>query len=68
MISNNYFWRTYQPQEVDWIEDRGGQLYAHEIKWNAGKKALPPKAWKETYPKSKFIPVNPDNYLDWIGG
>ena len=68
MAVNNYFWRTYQQQEIDWIEEREGQLYAHEIKWNAIKKALPPGAWKEAYPKSKFMSVNQDNYLDWIGG
>lgn len=68
MIVNNYFWRTYQQQEIDWIEERGGRLYAHEIKWNAKKKILPPKTWKEAYPKSKFMLVNPNNYLDWIRG
>jgi len=65
---NNYFWRTYQQQEIDWIEDRGGKLFAHELKWNKAKKAVPPKTWKEAYPKSKFMLINPDNYLDWIGG
>jgi predicted AAA+ superfamily ATPase len=26
MIVNNYFWRTYDQQEIDWIEERGWRL------------------------------------------
>ena len=68
MIVNNYFWRTYQQQEIDWIEEREGKLHASEIKWNAKKKIKVPSAWKDTYKKSKFQVITPDNYLDWIGG
>ena len=68
MVVNNYFWRTYQQQEIDWIEERGGKLYAYEMKWNAKKKIKVPSAWKDTYKKSKFQVIHPDNYLDWIGG
>lgn len=66
MIVNNYFWRTYQQQEIDWIEERGGKLYAYEMKWKADKKVKVPGAWKEGYPESKFEVITPANYLDWI--
>jgi len=62
----NYFWRTYDQQEIDWVEDRGGALYAYEFKWNSNKKAKVPAGWKKTYLESKFKIVNPDNYKDWI--
>ena len=68
MIVNNYFWRTYQQQEIDWIEEREGKLHAYEIKWNTKKKIKVPSAWKNAYKKSKFQVIDPDNYLDWIGG
>ena len=68
MIVNNYFWRTYQQQEIDWIEERAGNLHAYEMKWNTKKKIKVPSAWKDTYKKSKFQVIDPDNYLDWIGG
>jgi len=29
--ANNYFWRTYDKKEIDFIEERGGRLYAYEI-------------------------------------
>jgi predicted AAA+ superfamily ATPase len=66
MTVNNYFWRTYQQQEIDWIEDRGGNLFAYEIKWNVKKIAKIPSAWKDAYPDSTFETITPENYLNWI--
>lgn len=66
MLVNNFFWRTYQQQEIDWIEERGGKLFAYEVKWRAGKKIKAPSAWKQAYPKQKFTVITPDNYLKWI--
>ena len=34
LYSNNYFWRTYDRQEIDLIEDRGGKLHGFDFKWN----------------------------------
>lgn len=61
-----YFWRTYQQQEIDWIEDRGGKLSAFEIKWNSNKNVKTPTAWKAAYPEASFEPITSDNYLEWI--
>lgn len=66
MLSNNYFWRTYDQQEIDWIEDREGSLHAYAIKWKAGKKTKTPIAWQKGYPDATFDVINPENYLDWI--
>ncbi|HEY9561680.1 MAG TPA: ATP-binding protein [Anseongella sp.] len=66
MLSNNYFWRTYDQQEIDWIEDRNGTLNAYEIKWKTGKKVKPPIAWQKGYPDATFKVIDPENYLDWI--
>ena len=68
MLVNNYFWRTYQQQEIDWVEDRGGKLYATELKWKEPQKAKAPSAWQSAYPESEFQCVHPRNYLDWVGG
>ncbi len=64
--SNNYFWRTYSQQEIDWIEERGGELFAYEMKWNTHKKAKTPPAWQKAYPGSLFEVISPDTYLNWI--
>jgi len=60
----NYFWRTYDQQEIDWIEDRGGKLYAYEMKWNEKKKVKVPVAWKNAYPNSEYKVVSPANIME----
>lgn len=66
MLVYNYFWRTYDQQEIDWIEDREGKLHAYEFKWNPRKKAKLPNLFKATYPNSKFEVINRENFLEWI--
>ena len=66
MFVNNYFWRTYQQQEIDWIEEREGKLHAYEIKWSNRKIPKVPSAWIRAYPESSFKVITPENYLDWI--
>ena len=66
MLVYNFFWRTYDQQEIDWIEEREGKLYAFEFKWNSSKKTKQPKAWKNAYQESEFHVINNENYVDWI--
>jgi len=66
MIVNNYFWRTYDQQEIDWVEERGGKLYGYEFKWNPKKRVKIPRAWEKEYKESEFEVIHQDNYLDWI--
>lgn len=66
VLAYNYFWRTYDQQEIDWVEDRGGRLYAYEFKWNAKKKSKVPTAWAKAYPEASYQLINPNNYQDWL--
>lgn len=63
--SNNYFWRTYEQQEIDWIEEREGKLFAYEFKWTESKVKVPSQ-WKNTYTNSSYKVINKGNYLNWI--
>jgi hypothetical protein len=65
IFSNDYFWRTYDQQEVDLVEDRDGKLYAYEFKWNP-RKAKAPKAWTDAYPDSEFLVISKENFLDFL--
>ncbi|MEW6772749.1 MAG: DUF4143 domain-containing protein [Bacteroidota bacterium] len=66
MNVNNYFWRTYTQQEIDWIEERNGKLYAYEFKWTPpNKKIKPPTLWKENY-SSNFKVIHKDNFQEFI--
>ncbi|MCD8208780.1 MAG: ATP-binding protein [Bacteroidales bacterium] len=60
-----YFWRTYDRQEIDLVEDDGGGLTAFEFK-SGDKMPKLPKAFAETYPSATFHVVNRDNYLEYI--
>jgi predicted AAA+ superfamily ATPase len=65
VVSNYYFWRTYQSGEIDFIEEREGKLFAYEFKW--GKKpAKFPKKFTSTYANSETFLVNQGNFLDFI--
>ena len=65
-LGYNFFWRTYDKQEIDWIEQRDGGLYAYEFKWNSNKNVKIPGAWSKQYPDSSFNVINPSNYFDWV--
>jgi len=66
MIVNNFFWRTYDQQEIDWLEERQGKLFGYEFKWNPNKQPKAPKAWEKAYPESEFEVINNENYLHWV--
>ena len=63
--TNVFFWRTYDQQEIDWVEERGGMLLAFEIKYIQNKVKIP-VAWKEAYPESEFAVISKENYLGFI--
>ena len=65
LSSNNYFWRTYEKQEVDWVEERDGSLFAYEFKWKESKVKIPTQ-WKNAYPDSSFEVINKDNFEKWL--
>ena len=63
--SNNYFWRTYEQQEVDWVEEREGSLFGYEFKWKESKVKIPTQ-WKKAYPDASFEVINIDNFETWL--
>jgi len=65
IFSNDYFWRTYDRQEIDLVEDREGKLYAYEFKWKP-QKVKAPKAWADAYPDSGFQVISKENFLDFL--
>lgn len=63
---NYYFWRTYDKQKIDLIEERDGKIFSYEIKFDPIKKIKPPKVFTETYPESTLKLISKDNYLDFV--
>ncbi len=65
IYSNNYFWRTWEGQEIDWVEERGGKVYGFEFKWKKSS-IKPPSQWLNAYSNATFQAVNQENYLEFI--
>jgi len=40
IFANNYFWRTYDRQEIDLVEEREGKLFGYEFKYHEKLKCL----------------------------
>lgn len=59
-----YFWRTYDDQEIDWIEDYNQSLHAYEMKYS--KTTSIPGAFAKNYPDASFHVMNRDTYSDYI--
>jgi predicted AAA+ superfamily ATPase len=65
IYANDYFWRTWDKEEIDLIEEREGRLFGFEFKYNTSK-MKPLKTWKANYPDSDLSLINKDNYFDFI--
>jgi predicted AAA+ superfamily ATPase len=63
--ANTYFWRTYDQQEIDWVEEKDGALHGYEIKWQI-RRTKPPAAWGKAYPEAKYTVIHKDNYQAWL--
>jgi len=63
--SNNYFWRTWDKDEVDFVEERDGRLYGFEFKWgNAKSKGI--HKFTNEYKEAEVEIINRENYIDFV--
>lgn len=62
---NIYFWRTYDGQEIDLVEEKDGQINGYEMKWGSKTPKIP-KDWLTYYPKAGFEVITRENYLDFL--
>lgn len=67
IYANNYFWRTWDQKEIDWIEEREGKLFGFEFKWGK-QKVKAPKEWLQTYNNATFEIIDRDNYFEFVIG
>ena len=64
--SNQYFWRTVQNQELDFIETSRGNISAYEFKWNPKSKVKSNSTFKNMYPESKIGIIHRDNFESFV--
>ena len=66
ILVNYYFWRTHSQQEIDYLEEKQGKLFAFEFKWKSEKKRIP-KSFINNYPDSKVEFIRSNNYDKFVG-
>jgi len=65
ILARSYFWRTKQQQEVDYLEEREGELFGYEFKWNPKRNHRFPKTFKKTYSATTQL-INRDNFREFV--
>lgn len=63
-----YFWRTTQQQEVDYLTESNGEITAMEIKWNEKRSAKLPKTFVDSYNPTRIEYVNRENFHELLLG
>jgi uncharacterized protein len=61
-----WFWRTYDRQEIDYVEEMRGRLSAFEFKWSARRSPRVPVAWAGAYPDASYLRIGPEEALDFL--
>lgn len=64
--ANKFFWRTQDQQEIDYVEERDGKMWAYEIKWSEKAKASFSKTFMQAYPAHELQLINKANYFEWL--
>lgn len=65
IYANNYFWRTWDKKEIDWIEEREGKLFGYEFKFTSDK-SKHAESFVSSYPNAVIEAVNRENYQKFL--
>lgn len=65
IYANNYFWRTWDKKEVNWLEEREGKLFGFEFKFSSEKNGNF-KDFSRHYPEAILEVVNKENYQRFL--
>ena len=64
-FAKGYFWRTVSQQEVDYVEEKQGQIKGYEIKWNPKAKVKIPKSFTTTY-QTNVHKIDRSNFREFV--
>jgi uncharacterized protein len=64
-LTNCYFWRTKQQQEVDFVEETEGQINGFEFKWNPKHAKRLPLTFSQAY-QSEGSCITRDNFREFL--
>ncbi len=66
LYANRFFWRTKDGQEIDYVEERDGCMWAYEFKWSPKRQATFSASFLNAYPEHATRTINPTNYFDFL--
>ncbi len=66
LCRNTYFWRTVKQQEIDYLEEYDGRIYAYEFKFKPATKVKLPLEFARTYPDARFKVIDSNNFMDFV--
>jgi len=64
--ANKYFWRTQDQQEIDYIEEFDGKLFAYEFKWHKKSNVRFPLTFTKAYPEHETKLIDRTNYFEFL--
>lgn len=64
-LTNCYFWRTKQQQEVDYVEETEGRINGYEFKWNPKQAKRLPLTFTQAY-QSEGSCITRENFRDFL--
>lgn len=65
-FANQYFWRTYDQKEIDYVEEADGVLSGYEFKWSSTAKVKEPTDFLQAYPGSRVERIDRSNYWRFL--
>ncbi|MBL0339850.1 MAG: ATP-binding protein [Bacteroidetes bacterium] len=63
--TNHFFWRNTQKQEIDFVEEKNGQIHAFEFKWKSGGRNKIPTTFLNEY-NAIGKTIDRDNFREFI--
>jgi predicted AAA+ superfamily ATPase len=67
-VANSYFWRTYDRKEIDYIEERGGELHGYEFKWQGQARQATRDEFTTAYPNATLETITRENFAEFVTG
>jgi predicted AAA+ superfamily ATPase len=64
--SNYYFWRTHTRLQMDFIEEKAGQIMAYKSIWDKRGKPKFPLSFKKYYPEAGQFALNRSTYWGFL--
>lgn len=66
IYKQNYFWRSYSKQEIDWLELKNGEIKAIEFKYSTKKQPKIPTQFAKNYDNYTFKVVSKNNWTELV--